>query len=264
MRQLKKLILIEVRTFLKISISFFFSFVFPIFLMLVIMMSTGNPLIDDTYHLINKYVIISYVIGLVPLSLISFPISVASDFEYGIIERYKLFKISMTKVFIAKFLVNFVAIIIQIIVITLVACFFKFKLPPIYTIMKFSFYYILITLNLFALGWILACALKNVNKVQIIGMTLMFVFLAVSGAFGEFENLPQGFSYVTYVVPTYDITNALSNLWLGYKVELNPILIKYVIYDGILILLALLLGKTKFKRFNVKNIKRSCKFKFDS
>ena len=81
MRQLKKLILIEVRTFLKISISFFFSFVFPIFLMLVIMMSTGNPLIDDTYHLINKYVIISYVIGLVPLSLISFPISVASDFE---------------------------------------------------------------------------------------------------------------------------------------------------------------------------------------
>lgn len=97
MLQLKKLILIEIRTYIKNSLTVFFSFLFPIFLMVIIMITTGNPEISNEYKLINKYVIISLIVGLVPLALLSFSISVAAEYEFGIIERLKLFGIEEKK-----------------------------------------------------------------------------------------------------------------------------------------------------------------------
>ena len=245
MRQLIRLIKIELQTFMKIGISIFFSFIFPLMLMVIVMLSSENPMITDKYYLINKYIVISFVIGLVPLTLVSFPISVASDFEYGVIDRFSLFNIKSNKVFLSKFIVNIFFIAIQFIITCLFALIFKFKFPPIDIMVIFFLIYLFISLTLFLIGWILAYTLKKVSKVQIIGMALMFILLAFCGAFGEFNNLPKYFKYINFCIPTYDLTNNLTTLWLGESIEIANILLKYFIINIALGGIALLISKNK-------------------
>ncbi|MFX0549373.1 ABC transporter permease [Hathewaya histolytica] len=245
MRQLSRLIIIELRTFFKIGISFFFSFLFPVMLMVIVMLSSENPMITENYYLINKYVVISFVIGLVPLSLVSFPISVASDFEYGVIERFTLFNIKPSKVFLSKFIVNIFFVILQFFFICLFATIFKFKFPPIGILTKFFMIYLFTSLSLFLLGWILAYILKRVSKVQVVGMSLMFVFLAFSGAFGEFNNLPGYFKYINFFIPTYDLTNNLTSFWLGQSVNILSIVLKYSVFNGILLIISVVISRNK-------------------
>lgn len=245
MNQLNRLVKIELRTFYKIGISIFFSFIFPLMLMVIVMLSSGNPMITDEYYLINKYIVISFVIGLVPLTLVSFPISVAADFEHGVIDRFLLFNINVTKVFLSKFIVNIFFIVVQFIITCLFALIFKFKIPSINVIIVFFILYLFISLTLFLIGWILAYTLKSISKVQVIGMALMFILLALSGAFGEFNNLPEYFKYLNFFIPTYDLTNDLTIFWLGGNIDIVSILIKYIIINIFLISMILIIFKNR-------------------
>lgn len=245
MRQLNRLMKIELRTFYKMGISIFFSFIFPLMLMVIIMLSSGNPMITDEYYLINKYIVISFVIGLVPLTLVSFPISVASDFEYGVIDRFLLFNINVNKVFLSKFIVNVFFIALQFVITCLFALIFKFKFPSIDVIIIFFILYLFISLTLFLFGWILAYTLKKISKVQVIGMALMFILLALSGAFGEINNLPEYFKYLNFLIPTYDLTNDLTTFWLGGNIKIANILFKYTIINIVLTSIVLIISKNK-------------------
>lgn len=53
MIQIKQLILIEIRTMMKIGISLFFTMIFPLVLMAIMMLSTKNPQITPEYYFIN-------------------------------------------------------------------------------------------------------------------------------------------------------------------------------------------------------------------
>lgn len=242
MLRLRKLILIEFRTYLKNSLTFFFSFIFPVFLMVVIMSTTGNPKITDDYRLINKYMIISLIVGLVPLALMSFSISVAADQEFGIIDRLKLFGIKQNLILTAKLIANSVVIIFQLLLITIVACLFGFKFPTAIQCTIFLICYFLTALSLFIIGWIIALTFKKIGIVQVVGMTLMFIILTLSGAFGEFGDFPEVIDKICYFIPTYDLSSVLTSYLLGESVDVAPIIGKYIIYNISLLLLVGLLS----------------------
>ena len=242
MLQLKKLILIEIRTYIKNSLTVFFSFLFPIFLMVIIMITTGNPEISNEYKLINKYVIISLIVGLVPLALLSFSISVAAEYEFGIIERLKLFGIEEKKILKAKVLVNLLVITCQFVLIIGMAIFFRFEFPPVEKCTVFILCYLLAALSLFFIAWIIARILKKINRVQVVGMSFMFIILALSGAFGEFGKFPVGLERLCFFIPTYDLSSELTRYCLGENINVLIIIFKQISYNFLLIILMGLLS----------------------
>ena len=236
MIQLQKLLLIEARTFIKNSLTFFFSFIFPLFLMVVVMLTSGNPQITDHYLLINRYIVISFILGLTPLTLMTFSVSIAAEQEFGILERLKLFKIRMIDILIAKILMNVLAMCLQLIVITAFAFFFfDFVFPPPHVLLVFLICYFLVAFNLFLIAWLIAMIFKSIAQVQVIGMTLMFIMLALSGAFGDLGALPDILEHVRFFIPTYDLSATITSYWLGEPVSVIPIIIKYIVANVLLI-----------------------------
>jgi len=239
MKQIKQLIYIEAQTMVKVVVALFFTIIFPLVFMVIMMMTTGNPQITDTYYFINKYVIISYIIALVPVTFISFPISLAVDFEYGIFERYKLFKVSIVKVFIAKILTVYMYICIQLITVTLFALFYKLILPPVNVVILFMFIYFLIATAMLCVGWTIAFSFKRIVKVQIIGMTLMFIFFIFSGVFGDLSGLPAIVDKLMFFAFSADISNDLGSLWIYNEFNVSGLVYKYLVIDVILICISI-------------------------
>lgn len=64
---------LSLKTQFRVPISIFFTLLFPLVMMVTMVLSYGNFSIGNGLHFIDKYFLISSSIGLLPLTLISFP-----------------------------------------------------------------------------------------------------------------------------------------------------------------------------------------------
>ena len=80
-------LLVDFKVMMRIPIAVFFSLAFPLLMMVVIMVSYGNIDIGGGLHLIDKYLLVALGIGVLPLTLISFPIWIANRIEDGSLKR---------------------------------------------------------------------------------------------------------------------------------------------------------------------------------
>ncbi|NGC74371.1 ABC transporter permease, partial [Staphylococcus aureus] len=88
-------ILLSIKMQFRVPISVFFSLIFPIIMIIVIILSYGNFSIGNGRHFIDKYFLISTSIGLLPIAFISFPIWLSESIENETLKRLKYFEVNI-------------------------------------------------------------------------------------------------------------------------------------------------------------------------
>ncbi len=82
---------VDIKVLFRIPLSVFFTLGYPIMMMFIIVGSYGNVEIGNGLHLIDKYFLITIGMGLLPLTLISFPTWIASSIEDNSLKRMQYF-----------------------------------------------------------------------------------------------------------------------------------------------------------------------------
>src|SRR5699024_1339653 len=213
-------ILIELKVILlRIPIVLFFSIIFPLMMMVIVVGSEGNIEIGDGFHLTDKYIMIASGIGLVPLCLVSLPVSIAAERESGVLEKYVLFGINPFAIIGSKVTVHMMIAIIQF---TLVCVFakivFNLSIPDALTLFSFIMHYLLAAVFTLSVGVMLGLLTTRVQIVQVAGLALMFMILALSGGFNEFSTLPENVQCVMDYFPVKYLMNDFISIW--FKTEL--------------------------------------------
>lgn len=90
-------ILLSIKMQFRVPISVFFSLIFPIIMIIVIILSYGNFSIGNGRHFIDKYFLISTSIGLLPIAFISFPIWLSESIENETLKRLKYFEVNIDR-----------------------------------------------------------------------------------------------------------------------------------------------------------------------
>ena len=133
---------IDLKIMFRIPLSIFFSIAYPILMMIIIMFSYGNISIGNGYYLIDKYFLIAIGMGILPLSLISFPMWIGNSFENKSIERLNFFGVNTSKMFVGDVLAHFILAMISMAINILVAfLFWRLKFPSIGHFLSFIIQY---------------------------------------------------------------------------------------------------------------------------
>ena len=120
----------DIKMILRVPLSVFFSMVYPIMMMFIIILSYGNMSIGGDYHLIDKYFLITIGMGILPFTLVSFPIWIASQIEDNSLKRLQYFRVSFFQVIFSDIISHFIVALLSMILNILVAFFiFNLKVP---------------------------------------------------------------------------------------------------------------------------------------
>lgn len=107
-------ILLSLKAQLRVPIAVFFSIFFPIIMMIMMMTSYGNFSLRNGYHFIDKYFFISTTIGILPLTLISFPIDINNLLETKHYLRLKYLNVDLKKLFLSNIISYLIIVFISV------------------------------------------------------------------------------------------------------------------------------------------------------
>ncbi|WAA12656.1 ABC transporter permease [Fervidibacillus halotolerans] len=241
-------------------IAMFFSILFPLFMMAIIVGSTGNIEIGEGYHFIDKYVFIALGLGAIPTSLVSLPISIAVEKEIGAFERYVLFGINPIGIVLTKMVAHFFITFIQFIIVIFFGwIIFDLQLLPFHYFLLFLMHFSLCIIVLLLIGVLLANLFHRVQVVQIIGMFLMFLLLALTGGITDYSTLPETIKNVMAYVPITYLMNDFYKIWFLETSILPNFLSLAIIY---IILLTLINLFVIYKNYKFLIINKQKEFPF--
>jgi ABC-2 type transport system permease protein len=208
----------NLKVMMRVPLAMFFSLAFPILMMVIIIVSYGNVDIGNGYHLIDKYFLIAVGIGMLPLSLISFPIWIASRFENNSLKRLSYFGVSVPRVIACDVFSHIVVGIVSILLSFAVALiFFQLKVPEAMSFFMFILQYIFILLVHLLIGAIIALIFPNSQILLPLGMTLMFALFMFCGVFIAFDQLPTIVQDIGMYLPMKYGMNDFFDIWNGEK-----------------------------------------------
>lgn len=82
---------IDIKILLRIPMALFFTLIFPILMMVIMMISLGNINIGNGFHLIDKYFMVAIGMGILPLTFVSFPMWIGSSLKSKSWQRMNFF-----------------------------------------------------------------------------------------------------------------------------------------------------------------------------
>jgi len=198
----------------RIPISLFFSLAFPLFMIFAIMTTLGNSDIGGGHHFIDKYVLISTGIGLMPIACISFPLGLGAALEYGSYKRLEYFGLKTVKMVLADVL-SYVLLALLSISLNIAFAFFVYggHVPSASYLFAFMFQALYANIVLLLFGVIIALVVKNSGIIMPLGMILMFCCFIFTGAFNAFDTLPASFQAIGKLIPMKYIMLELFAVW---------------------------------------------------
>ena len=209
---------IDLKIMFRIPLSIFFSIAYPILMMIIIMFSYGNISIGNGYYLIDKYFLIAIGMGILPLSLISFPMWIGNSFENKSIERLNFFGVNTSKMFVGDVLAHFILAMISMAINILVAfLFWRLKFPSIGHFLSFIIQYFIAIVIAMIIGGIFAYVFKNPQILMTIGLVVMFVLYMFCGVFISIDQMPQLFRNISSYLPIKYAMNDFFDIWTMEK-----------------------------------------------
>ncbi len=216
MRGLKKLTLMELKIFLRNPTGAFFTFIFPLMMILVfgsIYTNEPGPSFGG-YGIVDVYVpsFTGMIIAISALTNLNTEIATAR--EKGVLRRLKATPLRPLTILTAKiamiFSVTSLAMVLMIIVGKL-AFGLRFNGNPIEVAAAF----LLSSFSFFAFGIVIASVMPNVRAAESFGFILLFLMLFLSGVFVPFEVVPDTVQQVAQIFPMTHVTTLMRGLWIG-------------------------------------------------
>lgn len=209
---------IDLKIMFRIPLSIFFSIAYPILMMIIIMFSYGNISIGNGYYLIDKYFLIAIGMGILPLSLISFPMWIGNSFENKSIERLNFFGVNTSKMFVGDVLAHFILAMISMAINILVAfLFWRLKFPSIGHFLSFIIQYFIAIVIAMIIDGIFAYVFKNPQILMTLGLVVMFVLYMFCGVFISIDQMPQLFRNISSYLPIKYAMNDFFDIWTMEK-----------------------------------------------
>ena len=185
-------------------------------MMVIIVVSYGNIDIGNGYHLIDKYFLIAVGIGMLPLSIISFPIWIANRFENNSLKRLSFLGVNIPKVIICDVATHIIVGVTSILINFLFAyVVFQLKVPSVSSFLAFLLQYMMILLVYLLVGALLALIFPNSQVLLPLGMTVMFALFMFCGVFIQFDELPGVVQTIGQYLPMKYGMNDFFFIWNG-------------------------------------------------
>lgn len=248
---------IDLKIMFRIPLSIFFSIAYPILMMIIIMFSYGNISIGNGYYLIDKYFLIAIGMGILPLSLISFPMWIGNSFENKSIERLNFFGVNTSKMFVGDVLAHFILAMISMAINILVAfLFWRLKFPSIGHFLSFIIQYFIAIVIAMIIGGIFAYVFKNPQILMTLGLVVMFVLYMFCGVFISIDQMPQLFRNISSYLPIKYAMNNFFDIWNMEKFwDKNFLLISavYLVISTIVLCICIIRENKRFIYSGGKN-----------
>ena len=234
-------ILTDLKIMLRIPLSVFFTMCYPILMMFIIILSYGNMPIGDGYYLIDKYFMVAIGMGVLPMTLVSFPMWISSSIENGSMDRMYFFGIPKIRIVLGDVLANLIQAICSMLIEIMIAFIvFRLRIPSFPYFFAFLAQYVVTIILFMLIGAVIAFIFKNSQIVMPLGLTLMFVFYMLCGVFIQIDEMPALMQRLADFLPIKHAMNDFFTIWQE-KIIIDLYFMKLtgiyaLIFGGVLIL----------------------------
>jgi ABC-2 type transport system permease protein len=216
MGALLKLTWIEAKLFFREPQAFFFTLFLHLVLLFVYGGINGNapkPMYGG-FGTVDVSVP-SYTAMIIATSgLISIPVIIATYRESGVLRRFKATPLAPMTLLAADVVVLFVMTTMGMLLL-IVSARIVFGLRFTGNILSLALAFSLSCLSFFSLGFVLSGLMRTARTAQIVGMTLFFPMVMLSGAAIPLETMPERIRVYSNVLPLTYVVKFLKGLWFG-------------------------------------------------
>ncbi|MGB8360319.1 MAG: ABC transporter permease [Acidimicrobiia bacterium] len=239
-----KLTRMEGRLFLREPIGLFFGLLFPALLLLglgSLFPGFGDPAPElDGRRYIDVYAPVSIVFGLAMLGLATFPPTLATYREFGILRRLRTTPLSPVRLLSAQMLVQgSVAVLAGAGVIAVAAASFDVSLPsqPLW----FLLCWILAAVAMFGTGMLIGSLVRTSQTAVAIGMAVFFPMLFFAGLWIPRELMSDTLRALSDFTPLGAAVQAMGDSWYGVTPSL--------LHMGVLVVYSVVVGLAAVRFF---------------
>ncbi|MFC1718403.1 ABC transporter permease [Candidatus Poribacteria bacterium] len=220
MRGMRKMMLVELKLFLREPEAFFFTLVFPLILLFIFGSIFGNqPNQVSTYLFGQRGAIdvsvpayIALIIGVTGLMFM--PYLVATYREKGILRRLRTTPVRPQTVLATWAAIYFAIDLVGALLLVIAGKIF-YGLRFEGSVFHFFLAFFLSTFSFFAVGFMVASLAPTVRTANVIGMVLFFPMIFLSGTTFPWKILPGGVQMVGRAMPMTYVVQLLQGLWFG-------------------------------------------------
>ncbi|MGC8943002.1 MAG: ABC transporter permease [Caldisericia bacterium] len=236
MNRFFELLKVDFKLLLREFIVVFFSLAFPIFMILIFGGVYGNKPTEFFGGFGSVDVMVPSYLGVIIAinGLMSLPLTLVEYRDKKILKRYMATPLKSSYIILSQFVVNFVLTLLGLI---LLFVFGKiiFNLKFYGNVFIFSFVFVLSTLSIFSIGFLIASLIKDPRTANTIAYIIYFPMLFLSGATMPLESMPKVMQTVSKILPLTYIVDLFKRSWLNTDIFWLKMNLSYTI--DILILL---------------------------
>jgi ABC-2 type transport system permease protein len=216
MRAFLKMAWNEFKLFVRQPVGFFFTFAFPVIVLLIFGSIFGNEPVEDFGGRGTVDVSVPGYIGMIvgTIGMLGLPVSLATYREQGVLRRFRATPLQPSVVLAAQVLVNLFMLFVGIILLVLAGrIVYNLQLPT--QILPIILAILLGGASFFALGFVLAGLVSTPRTAQAVGMGIFFPMLFLAGGAIPREIFPEGVKKVGEFLPLTHVITLIKDLWFG-------------------------------------------------
>lgn len=220
MRTLYELIKIDFKLLLRDFIVVFFSIIFPIAIILMMGGIYGNKPTPYFGGFGSVDVLVPSYLGVILAinGIMSLPLTLVEYRDKKILKRYMATPLKPIYVIISQIVVNFILTVIGFIILYLVGK-IVFDLKFYGNVFLFGISFVLSTLSLFSIGFIIASLISNPRTANTLAYIIYFPMLFLSGSTIPIENFPKFMLTMSKFLPLTYIVDLFKRTWLNSDIS---------------------------------------------
>ena len=210
-----KLTWLETKIFTREPMGFVGTLVMPVILFIVLGRALGanEPVTTAQVDLPFNAAILAAV--LIAISAVQSLVAIISIYrEGGILKRLRATPLSPVTILGAHVVVKLIFTVISLALLLLAG---RRLFPGVMQVNVFSFTMAVLlgTLSILSLGFLIASVVPTARFAGLISAAALYPMIALSGLFFPLDRLPQGFQWISFILPTTHAVALLQGVWAG-------------------------------------------------
>jgi ABC-2 type transport system permease protein len=210
-----KLTWLETKIFTREPMGFVGTLVMPVILFIVLGRALGanKPVTTPQVDLPFNAAILAAV--LIAISAVQSLVAIISIYrEGGILKRLRATPLSPVTILGAHVVVKLIFTVISLALLLLAG---RRLFPGVMQVNVFSFTMAVLlgTLSILSLGFLIASVVPTARFAGLISAAALYPMIALSGLFFPLDRLPQGFQWISFILPTTHAVALLQGVWAG-------------------------------------------------
>ena len=216
MRTLVKYTWTEIKLFLREPIGAFFTLIFPLMMLFLFGTIYGNepsPYFNG-YGSVDVSVPAYTAMIIGTTGIMGLTITMATYRDKGILRRLRITPLRPQVILFAQVVVIFMMTAVGMLLLILAGK-LVYNMRFDGNALNVALAFILGSLSFFSLGFVLASVMPNARTAQVVGMSIFYPMLFLSGAGLPLEILPEGVRNFSKFIPLTHVVTLLRGLWIG-------------------------------------------------